>query len=77
MQQTQPLIIDEVGLQSKKGLGTILTCFLYIKAENDLERRDALLEEMRRLQQACPQDAVPEWLIATIASRETLLSRCT
>jgi hypothetical protein len=32
---------------------------LSIKAENDLERRDALLEEMRRLRQACPQDAVP------------------
>jgi len=25
------LIIDEVGLQSKKGLGTILTCFLSLQ----------------------------------------------
>jgi flagellin-specific chaperone FliS len=36
----------------------------FAKRQNDLERRDAVLEEMRRLQQAWPQDpAVRERLV--------------
>ena len=40
--------------QLAKGLFNTL---VYAKAENDLQRRDALLVELRQLQQAWPQDA--------------------
>jgi hypothetical protein len=50
-----------------------LNTLIYAKAENDPERRDALLEEMRRLQLAWPQDpAVREQLGDTIATGQIM-----
>jgi hypothetical protein len=47
---------EDASVREPLAKGLFLT-LIDSKEENDLQRRDALLAEMRRLQQAWPQDA--------------------
>jgi hypothetical protein len=56
--QQQPRVAPLIAMGLLNHLG-------FAKRQNDLERRDALLEEIRRLQQAWPQDPAVRELLRT------------